>query len=228
MTSLNVWIGFDPREMEAYQMATISMLKYNPTLNIRPVLREQLRQKELYWRDDPLASTEFSLTRFLVPKLSNYVGYSLFVDCDVIATVNLEKILDEADLSKAVNCVQHDYTPNSKIKMDGRTQHVYPRKNWSSVMLFNCNHKYVRRLTVDYVNRSSPSDLHRMVWAEDSIGELDPSWNCLSGYYDIDKPKIIHYTDGGPWLSKYQDCQYSEYYSEVAKEHKERFANFKA
>lgn len=226
MTDLNVWIGFDPREMLAYQMATASIWKYNPTINIRPVLREQLRQKEIYWRDDPLASTEFSLTRFLVPKLSNYTGYSLFMDCDILATTNVEQILDEADLSKAVNCVQHDYTPKSDVKMDGREQHTYPRKNWSSVMLFNCSHKYTRRLHYRYVNEASPADLHRMTWAEDSIGELSPEWNCLSGYYDLDNPKIIHYTDGGPWLDEYKDCQYSEGWHALDMELKGRFGNF--
>ena len=228
MTSkLNVWIGFDPSETKAYEMAVFSIRKYNPTISIRPLLREQLRQMELYYRKDSRASTEFSLTRFLVPKLSNYMGYSLFMDCDMVVNTNIEKIMDEADLTKAVNCVKHDYTPKTEIKMDGKKQYVYPRKNWSSVMLFNCNHRYTRRLTVKYVNTATPSDLHRMEWAEDSIGELDKTWNCLSGYYDIDKPKIIHYTDGGPWLSAYRHCQYSNYYHDYSWENRRRFGRFK-
>ena len=229
MTKMNVWIGFDPREQIAYQELDRSIRKYNRFVNIRPVLKPLLEQRRLYRREDPKASTEFSLTRFLVPKLNNYVGYALFMDCDMLVQCNIEKIMDEADLTKAVNCVKHDYTPKTDTKMDGRKQYAYPRKNWSSVMLFNCNHRFTRRLTPSYISEeATPADLHRMVWAEESIGELDPTWNCLSGYYDLDKPNIIHYTDGGPWLPEYTDCQYAQPWLDQHWEYKNYFTRFKA
>jgi hypothetical protein len=108
-------------------------------------------------------------------------------------------------------CVQHDYTPREGVKMDGQTQTVYPRKNWSSVMLINCGHPSNRAVTKDLVNDPEVTGayLHRFSWLEDSeVGELDHTWNYLVGVYnDIETPKLIHYTEGGPWFENYRHCE---------------------
>ena len=104
------------------------------------------------------------------------------------------------------------------MKMDGQMQHVYPRKNWSSVMLFN--NKKCKMLTPDLVNNETPMYLHRMQWAEGSIGSLPPKFNFLAGYYDFEEeqPALIHYTDGGPWFKEHRDCPHGKLWQEELKE----------
>ena len=100
--------------------------------------------------------------------------------------------------------------------MDGKMQHVYPRKNWSSVMLFN--NKACTSLTPEVINTESPMYLHRMLWANEEIGELPHKWNNLAGYYENLDNGIIHYTDGGPWFKEYRDCPYSEEWKNALRE----------
>src|SRR6056300_1042214 len=128
------------------------------------------------------------------------------MDCYILCNVYIEKMLDEIDKTKSVSVVQHDYVPKTTVKMDGKAQTVYPRKNWSSVMLFN--NYMCSILTPDIINHATPAYLHRFEWTFDSmIGSLNHTWNYLAGYYeDIEEPNIIHYTDGGPWFEDYRDC----------------------
>lgn len=203
---MKIFIGYDKRFDAAYRVAKHSVLQIDNTLEVIPLKIDKL--KNYLWREkDPLASTEFTITRFLVPYLSDYMGYSLFVDCDVLFKENPRNIIKEIEHSSDVYCVPHNYTPFQDIKMDNRKQHVYPRKNWSSVMLFN-NYQ-CQYLNLRYINSATPSELHQMMWAQ-SIGKLDPKWNHLVGYYNHPNPSIIHYTDGGPWISGYENCEYSE------------------
>jgi lipopolysaccharide biosynthesis glycosyltransferase len=211
MTNLTVYLGWDPKEEVAFRVAKASILKYNKDIRVQALVKSGLRECGIYTRlDDVKASTEFTLTRFLTPFLSEYKGFSLFMDCDILCSVDIATILDDIDTSKAVSVVKHDYTPKSDTKMDDKKQYNYPRKNWSSVMLFNnekCQH-----LTPTMVNDETPAFLHRFGWLEDNqIGSLNHTWNYLAGYYhDIDEPNIIHYTDGGPWFHKYQDAPLAE------------------
>lgn len=219
MTDLKVFIGWDSREQEAYHVAKASIEKYS-SVEVIPIIKQDLIDQGIYTRgEDFLASSEFTITRFLVPYLSDYKGLSLFMDCDIICDVNIETILEEIDEKKSVSVVKHDYVPKTPIKMDGKSQHVYPRKNWSSVMLFD-NHK-CSVLTPELVNKSEPSYLHQFEWTFDcSIGSLDHTWNYLAGYYDdIEQPNIIHYTDGGPWFEEYRNCplanKWIEFYEKI-------------
>ena len=57
--------------------------------------------------------------------------------------------------------------------MDGREQTVYLRKNWSSLILFNCGHEANAVLTPDLANRKTGKYLHRFGWLDDAlIGEI--------------------------------------------------------
>lgn len=208
MTDLKVFLGWDPRENDAYEVAKASILEHAPDIEVVPIVRSELQAIGLYDRfNDPLGSSEFTITRFFVPYLSGYKGLSLFADCDILCTTDVRNILNEIDLNHSVSCVQHDYTPKTTTKMDGMPQHAYPRKNWSSVMVFN-NAK-CKNLTPDIVNSATPKYLHRMHWAR-SIGKLSHTWNYLAGYYDdIEMPNIIHYTDGGPWFKGYENCEFA-------------------
>lgn len=215
---LTVFIGWDSREDIAYEVAKSSILRHNPDVKVYPLKLHEMKEKGFYWRpEDKAGSTEFTISRFLVPYLSEYNGYSIFMDCDMVLTTDITKIMDEADLGKTVNCVQHDYEQFgelSDVKMDGKVQAHYPRKNWSSVMLFN--NKKCTPLTLDYVNSATPKQLHRMMWADEDIGELHHRWNYLAGYYNDDDYSIIHWTDGGPWFENYRDCPLNEvWYNEL-------------
>lgn len=211
---MKVFVGWDSREDIAYQVCKHSILSKQPDAEVIPLKQNELREQGLYWRDvDKLASTEFTFTRFLIPELAHYQGWALFMDCDMILTTDIKELFDQADDKYAVMCVQHDYTPREGLKMDGKQQTVYPRKNWSSVMLVNCGHPSNAVLHKELVNDAEISGayLHRFSWLKDEeIGELDHTWNYLVGVYDdIDIPKLIHYTEGGPWFENYRDCEFS-------------------
>ena len=207
MDDLKVFIGWDPREVEAYEVCRASILEHSPNTSITPIIKDQLWE---YTREDINATSEFTLTRFFVPFLSQYEGLSLFMDCDILCTTDIRNILNEVDPNHMVSCIKHDYIPKSNTKMDNQVQSVYPRKNWSSVMVFN-NEK-CKILSPDIVNNSTPSYLHRFKWASDhAIGFLPHTWNYLVGYYDdIELPSLIHYTDGGPWFDNYKDCDFAK------------------
>ncbi len=87
---LNIYIGFDWAQIAAYFACRQSMIDQgcDPDL-IHPIDQTQLRSQGVYWRDrDEKASTEFSLTRFLVPFLNGYTGRSLFCDIDFLWRCN--------------------------------------------------------------------------------------------------------------------------------------------
>jgi len=212
---MKIFVGWDSREDIAYQVCKHSILSKQPNAEVIPLKQNELREQGLYWRDvDKLASTEFTFTRFLIPELAHYQGWALFMDCDMILTTDIEELFDQADDKYAVMCVKHDYTPREGLKMDGKQQTIYPRKNWSSVMLVNCAHPSNAVLHKELVNDAEISGayLHRFSWLKDEeIGELDHTWNYLVGVYDdIDVPKLIHYTEGGPWFENYRNCEYHE------------------
>ena len=216
MSAVKIFVGWDSGEPEAYDVCRSSLIRHASTaLEIVPIIQQDLREQSLYSREaDPLASTEFTYTRFLVPHLANFQGWAVFCDCDFLWTRDVADLYAYRDDRYAVMCVQHDYQPTESLKMDGRTQTVYPRKNWSSLMLLNCNHPATRRLTVERVNTESGAYLHRFQWAEDTeIGALDPTWNWLEGW-DAPKqdglPGAIHYTRGGPWFENWQDVDYAD------------------
>jgi len=216
---LNVYIGFDTRnygQTLAYEGCKRSILaklnndKYNVT--IHQLNLKELEKEGLMYRDfDPLASTEFTYTRFLIPYLNRYSGKALFCDSDFIWDCCVSEPFDYLKEGQAVACVHHDYTPDHLIKMDGRVQTVYPRKNWSSLMVFDCGHKCSQQLTIKTVNEESPAWLHRMLWADGTeIGDIPYQYNYLVDNYDTDDAKVYHYTDGGPWHPGYENVQYGD------------------
>jgi len=215
---IKVFIGWDSRETVAYEVCKFSILRRtDPTqVSIKPIIQDELRVLGLYTRPADLnASTEFSLTRFLTPALAGYEGYAIFVDCDFLFLADIREIFQSIDPSKAVTVVQHDYKPTESTKMDGCIQHQYHRKNWSSLMVFQCHHPAVRRLTLDVVNNATPAYLHRLEWVDDAdIGSLDIGWNYLEGWYPTgyNKLKAIHYTLGGPWFENKKDCDFAQFW----------------
>jgi len=212
---MKVFVGYDPREDIAYQVCKHSIVSKQPNALVRPLVQKELRDAGWYKRPvDKLGTTEFTFTRFLIPELTNFTGWALFMDCDMILTTDIKELFEQADDQYAVMCVKHDYTPKEVTKMDGQKQTIYPRKNWSSVVLWNCGHPSNKRVTQDFVNdpEINGAYLHRFSWLkDDEIGELDRTWNYLVGEYDdIKNPKLLHYTLGGPWFENYRDCEFAD------------------
>lgn len=140
----------------------------------------------------------------------------MFSDGDVLFRSSVGHLFDNLDGAFAVYCVKHRHVPESTIKMDGQTQTQYYRKNWSSVMVFNCDHPANRRLTLEMVNTLPGRDLHRFCWLEDDeIGELGPEWNYLVGYTkNVPDPKCVHFTSGTPDMVGYENCEYADEWRE--------------
>ena len=215
--TFKVFIGYDSREDIAYQVARYSLLRHaSGDVTVHAIRQPAVRELGLYTRPaDASASTEFSLTRFLTPYLvAQTSGWSLFTDCDFLFTADIRGVLSGLDPAKAVYVVQHEYDPAHDIKMDGKKQTRYPRKNWSSFMLFNNAHPDVRALTPEIVNSATPAFLHRFDWVQDQsqIGALDLDWNFLQGEYPkpATTPRVVHFTNGGPWFAEWKNVDYAD------------------
>ena len=219
--SNNIYVGWDSREDIAYQVCEHSIKRraQQNNINVSPLKQNTLREQKLYWREqDKLSSTEFTITRFLVPHLNKFAGWAVFCDCDMVWRCNPNELFDQVDDSKAVMVVKHEYDVAQGTKMDGQAQLPYPRKNWSSMILWNCSHPKNKALDLQTVNTASPSFLHRFEWLDDTdIGTLNHSWNWLVGWYDVERdgdPKIIHYTEGGPWFEETRHCEFGHIWNQ--------------
>ena len=208
---ISVFIGYDPRETVAYSVLAHSIqTRASQPVAIVPIALSQL-QAVFHRERNPLQSTDFSFSRFLVPYLSNYEGWSIFMDCDMLVLDDIANLWELRDERYAAMVVKHQHKPEEDTKFLNQPQSKYEKKNWSSVMLMN-NAK-CRALTPEYVNNASGLELHQFKWLEndDLIGELPHKWNHLVGY---DKPtkdiSLIHYTIGGPYFEEFQNCEYSQ------------------
>jgi lipopolysaccharide biosynthesis glycosyltransferase len=218
---MKVFVGYDPKEDIAYQVCRYSISKHNPSTKVFPIIQQELRNLGLYYRDfDPLSSTEFSFTRFLVPHLSEHSGWSLFCDCDFVWLDDVQNLFNLCDDRYAVMVVKHDYVPKKLFKMNGKIQTVYPRKNWSSMVLWNCEHESNKKLSINDINKKPGSYLHQFNWlVDDEIGEVPVEWNWLVGWNSRSEPKALHYTEGGPWLDNYKDCEYNSIWNQYHTEY---------
>ena len=220
---IKIFIGFDKVESVAWHTMAHSILRQSSRpVAIIPVNLANL--KGLYTRArDPKQSNEFSFSRFLVPHLCNYEGYGIFFDCDMMLRTDIAEIFQavEQDPDKAVYVVKHDYEPRDEVKFLNQVQYKYPRKNWSSVVVWNCAHPANKTVTPEFVNTATPMELHRFLWIpDDQIGDLDIRWNWLVGDY-MNPPsdvKNVHWTVGGPYFIEYQDADFSEeWFKETAR-----------
>lgn len=221
INSIPFFVGYDEREDTAYRVCEYSINKNVDPKEVFEV--KKLVRPDFLNRDHSDASTNFAYSRFLVPYLCNYEGWAIFCDCDFLFLTNPVKLLGYVDPSKAVTVAKHDYWPLETSKMDGQIQTQYPRKNWSSLIIWNCGHPINRILTPESVNTFPGSTLHQFKWVPDSmIGELDKRWNWLEGWYFnnpsgypkarylADGPFAVHYTRGGPWFKEWKNVEYAD------------------
>jgi hypothetical protein len=207
---IRVFIGYDSRETVAYGVLAHSInRRASEPVAIAPVMLGQL--EHVFKRErNPLQSTEFSFSRFLVPYLCGYEGWAVFMDCDMLVMDDIANLWKLRDDRFAVQVVKHEHVPKEEVKFLGAVQTKYQKKNWSSVMLMNCAR--CTALSPEYVNRASGLELHQFKWLGDDalIGELPNRWNHL---VDYDPPRkgvsLAHFTIGGPWFDEYKGCEYS-------------------
>jgi lipopolysaccharide biosynthesis glycosyltransferase len=216
---IRVFLGYDPREALAFHVAAHSIHRHSSEpVAVAPLMLSQLGGVFRRPRD-PKQSTDFSFTRFLVPHLCNFEGWAMFIDCDILVRDDIAKLWALRDDRCAVQVVQHDHQPRESVKFLGHVQTAYPRKNWSSLMLFN-NAK-CRSLSLDYVHQAHGLELHQFKWLErdDLIGALPSRWNYLVDHdppTPVEAVSNLHYTLGGPWFDDYRECGYSrEWWEEL-------------
>ena len=207
---INVFIGYDPREAVAFSVLAYSIqARASQPVAITPLMLSQLK-KVLTRKRHPLQSSDFSFSRFLTPHLSDYSGWSVFMDCDMLMRDDIANLRRLCDDRYAVMVVKHNHVPRETVKFLGEPQSKYEKKNWSSVMLFN--NARCRALTPDYVNTASGLDLHQFKWLgnDELIGALPDRWNHLVDYHaPRTDAALVHYTLGGPYFPEYADCEYS-------------------
>lgn len=202
MEPVRVFLGYDPREAVAFHVACHSLHRHaSAPVSVAPLMLSQLGG--IFRRPrDPRQSTDFAFTRFLVPYLCGFRGWALFADCDVLFRADVARLWALRDDRFAVMVVKHDHRPAEGTKFLGEPQSAYPRKNWSSVVLFNAPR--CAALTPEYVAAASGLELHRFLWLRDEeVGELPAGWNHLVGYStEADEEGLfnLHYTSGGPWF----------------------------
>ena len=208
---IKVFIGYDAREAAAFSVLSYSIhARSSRPVSITPLILTEL--KGVLTRErHPMQSTDFSFSRFLTPYLSDYDGWSIFMDCDMLVLDDIVRLYEMRDDRYAVMVVKHDHVPKESTKFLGEPQTPYQKKNWSSMMLFN--NSRCRALTPEYVNTASGLELHQFKWLSDDgqIGAIPGYWNHLVGY---DPPRkdvsLVHHTLGGPYFNEYSDCEYAE------------------
>ena len=235
---INVYVGYDAREHDAYEVCRYTLMKRNNddfSVNVIPLKHQDMRYYGLFYRrwvidedgqywdelDGKPFSTEFSHTRFGIQEYATKVhkqrGWTMFVDCDFLFRVPVEELFKLTDDKYAVMCVKFDWTPTNVIKMDNKIQTGYPRKLWSSLMLWNLDHPSNEKMGYFKLNESNGIELHTFKWLDDNeIGEIHPRWNYVSGATEIeDEPAAVHFSEGGPWFKGYENVEYAEEWNKV-------------
>ena len=207
---INIFIGYDEGEKIAYSVLSESIRQHSSEpVSITPL--DLSTTRNIFTREkQPNQSTEFAFSRFLMPYLSNYEGWSIFMDCDMLLRTDINDLWKLRDNDYAVMCCKHDYEPNQNAKFRGAKNEPFPKKNWSSMMMMN-NAK-CKSLTPEFVNTATGLELHqfRLLESEDLIGSLPLSWNWLVSEYDYNpKANNVHFTLGGPYFKGYDKSDYA-------------------
>jgi lipopolysaccharide biosynthesis glycosyltransferase len=215
MTPIPIFIGYDPREAIAYHTCVNSIIRYaTKPISIIPVALTLFADYKETHAD---GSNQFIYTRFLVPHLMGFSGWALFIDGDMIVRDDITKLWELQNPYMDVMVVKHDYKTKMPVKYLGSKNEDYPRKNWSSVILWNCSSFPNRHLTPEFVQKSTGAELHRFTWLDDSrIGSLPPEWNWLPDEYGVNPDaKLLHYTLGTPCFHEFADTpQGNEWHKE--------------
>ena len=216
-----IFIGYDPSQQIAYDVLKYSIEKHaSEPVEIHAIDADKLT--DFNRPVDPLASTPFTYTRFLVPYLCNYEGVALFMDSDMLALGDISELFHLPMDGLALRVRQHDYNPTDTVKMGGKTQTQYPRKNWSSLMLMN--NPELTAWTKEAVETQSGAWLHRFEPIPDEkVGDISEEWNVLD--HMTGPTKLLHYTSGGPWLPGCEDADHADLWHEYREEYESQKAS---
>lgn len=202
--SVRVFIGYDKREASAYHVCCQSLIEHSSVpLEIHPLA---LNNMERFYAERHVdGSNAFIYSRFLVPYLCGWTGHALFLDGDMLVRGDIADLWNRRRNDKGAQVVKHDYLTKHPYKYLGYKNEDYPRKNWSSVILWNCNYFPHRKLTPEFVATKPGSYLHRFGWLEDSmIDDLPAEWNRLVMEQPVEpQDKLLHYTIGLPAFKGY-------------------------
>jgi lipopolysaccharide biosynthesis glycosyltransferase len=215
MKPIPIFIGYDPREAIAFHVCANSIIRQaSRPVSIIPLALNLFQDYKETHTD---GSNHFIYSRFLVPHLTDYNGWAIFIDGDMIVRGDIAELWDLQNPYNDVLVVKHDYKTRMPVKYLGAKNEDYPRKNWSSVILWNCNSFPNRKLTPEFIQHATGSFLHRFSWLDDErIGELPKEWNWLPDEYgENPNAKLLHYTLGTPCFQEFADTpQGSEWHRE--------------
>ena len=198
MKTIPIFIGYDHREAIAYHVCSNSIIRHaTKPVSILPLALRNMQDYSETHRD---GSNQFIYSRFLVPHLMDYQGWAIFMDGDMLLREDITQLWNLRDDSKAVMVVKHDYKTRRSEKYLGARNEDYPRKNWSSVILWNCGHPANATVTPEFVQQATGAQVHRFTWLDDSlIGELPREWNWLPDEFGANPDaRLLHYTLGTP------------------------------
>jgi lipopolysaccharide biosynthesis glycosyltransferase len=205
-----VFIGYDPREAIAFHVCVNSIIRHSSQpVSIIPLALNLFQDYQETHTD---GSNPFIYTRFLVPYLMRWNSWAIFMDGDMVVQADITDLWNRRDHSKDVMVAKHDYQTRSQQKYLGNVNENYPRKNWSSVILWNCGNFPNRCLTPEFVQNSTGQYLHRFSWLDDArIGDLPLEWNWLPDEYgENPNAKLLHYTLGAPCFEEFADTPQAE------------------
>ena len=220
--TINVFVGFDQLEAIAYHVFCQSVLEKSTSLiNFTPLAHQNLN----FFKNHDDGSNKFIYSRFLTPFLNEYSGWAIFADGDMVCNHDITELWNLKDPSKAVQVVKHEYKTKKTVKYLGNKNEDYPRKNWSSLVLWNCEHPANKILTPEFIQDKPGSFLHRFSWLDDSqIGDLPIEWNWLAiEYPNNPAAKIIHYTLGTPCFKEYSTTSQADIWQQAYKKTNEGF-----
>ena len=212
---LDIYIGINSKFPTVNEVCRYSIETRSSLRTVFHDVGTSVLPNEIWWRQkNEMETTEFSMCRFLVPWLNHFKGFAVYMDDDFLWQGDIAEMMQLVDPTKAVSVVKHEYTPKTDTKQDGNKQTVYKMKNWSSMMVFNCNHPDLRKLNPMIVNNKSGMYLHQFKWTNPfNIGSLPVHFNYLVGEYKI-KPKLdikaYHFTLGGPWIDECKNIEFSD------------------
>ncbi len=210
---MRLYVGFDPREAIGFHTFLGRLIALGGReVEIIPLCGEQ--------QD---GTNAFTYERFRIPDLMNWSGTAIFVDaCDMLLRAPIHELMKLRDPSKAVQVVKHDYRTRHPRKYVGTELEAgngdYPRKNWSSVILWNCGHR-AHFNAREEMRGFDGAYLHRFSWLKDEeIGELPIEWNWLADEYgENDKAKLLHWTAGIPGFYHYRNAPHADEWKAAAR-----------
>jgi len=216
-----IFLGYDPTQQIACDVLKYSLEKHaSEPIDVQAIDQDKIPD----WQRpvDPLASTPFTYTRFLVPYLCDYEGTGLFMDSDMLALGDVCELFHLDMDGLALRVRKHEYNPSETMKMGGKVQTQYPRKNWSSLML--CNNFELKVWTKEAAETESGAWLHRFEPIPDEkIGDIPEDFNVLDKM--TGPTKLLHYTSGGPWLAGCEDAAHADVWHEYRREFEESRAS---